>query len=196
VCAASAAQSSTKRTARLPSFNSTGQPDGLDSQLLGLEVDADALVADLDTAVAPPSVKEQVAYTFLVAVPPFLIAVLAHNVQIVRTITGAYPGLAVMMFIPSGLVYVAGSGVMLSCVLTRSVLVACRWFARKALQQRVVESANTTSDLLSPSFRRDVAANTSVFNPQASPFKSNLWIYAIVLIGAVSAVYDTVDLFL
>lgn len=108
MCAASAAQSSTKRTARLPSFNSTGQPDGLDSQLLGLEVDADALVADLDTAVAPPSVKEQVAYTFLVAVPPFLIAVLAHNVQIVRTITGAYPGLAVMMFIPSGLVYVAG----------------------------------------------------------------------------------------
>lgn len=57
-----------------------------------------------------------------------------------------------------------------------------------------MEAANTASDLLSPSFRRDVSDAAEVENPQQSPFKSTWWVIVIVLIGVASAVYDTVDL--
>lgn len=94
------------RTERLPSFASHGD-NNLDAQLLGLEVDAaDQIIPGLFDEDDLPSVKKQVAYTFLVALPPLLIAAVAHDVQIVRTITGAYPGLTVMFFIPCALVYV------------------------------------------------------------------------------------------
>jgi len=167
-----AAKLEPERTSRLPSFADDGQ-NNLGQQLLGLELDADAVAAAVAKEDSDlPTMKEQIYYTFLVALPPFGVAVAAHDVQIVRTLTGSFPGLAVMFFIPSCLVYLA----------------------RKALLLRVTQAANTASDLLSPSFRRDVGSGTAVDNPQMSPFKSNMWIYVIVLIAIAAGIYDAVDL--
>ena len=195
------------RTERLPSFASHGDPNNLDAQLLGLEVDAaDQVISGLFEEDDLPSVKKQVAYTFLVALPPFLIAALAHDVQIVRTITGAYPGLTVMFFIPSALVYVDHLSPCTPVALpmcrhalppAHALLVRCvvhSFLARRALRARVVEAANAASDLLSPSFRRDVSDSAEIENPQMSPFKSTWWVIIIILIGIASGVYDTVDL--
>ena len=163
------------RTSRLPSFADDRQ-DNLGQQLLGgMEMDSAARVAAnaLDNGDSDlPTVKEQVGYTFLVALPPFAIAAAAHNVQIVRTLTGSFPGLAIMFFIPAFLVYLS----------------------RKVLARKVSQVANASSDLLSPSFRRDLTAQTIVQNPQSSPFKSNLWVYGIVIIAIGCGVYDAIDL--
>ena len=74
------------------------------------------------------------------------------------------------------------------------VRVVHSFLARRALRARVVEAANAASDLLSPSFRRDVSDSAEIENPQMSPFKSTWWVIIIILIGIASGVYDTVDL--